>query len=236
MLTLAASLLLAVQLPSDDFTAPRDASVDASGAREIRIVAKGGTLRVTGRDGAGRVEARGTARASRREWLDEIRLEARRTGDVVEIEVVIPDRRWDADDRGDHRRLLDLVVDVPAGARLDVTDGSGDLEIRHVGALDLKDGSGGIRIEDVTGDLRVADGSGELEVRDVKGGVTVTDGSGEIVLRGISGTARVASDGSGSIEADRVGGDFVVEQDGSGSIDYRDVTGSVRIPSRKRRG
>ena len=61
MLALAASLLLAVQPLSDDFTAPRNASIDAAGARAVRIVAKGGTLRVTGRDGAARVEASGTA-------------------------------------------------------------------------------------------------------------------------------------------------------------------------------
>ena len=237
----------------DDFTSPRNATVDARGARRVEIEGRSGTLRVVGVDGLGEVRVRGTARASREGWLADIKLVARREGDAVVVRADIPDRdtrdSWDGEY---HTRALDLEVEVPKGIAADVEDGSGELEIRDVGALEVHDGSGSLEIEDVAS-ARIVDGSGEVRVRNVRGDVRVTDGSGTINVRDVGGALTVDEDGSGSIEAERVrgavtigrdgsgsidvrdvGGDFVVRNDGSGGIDYADVRGRVDVPRRRR--
>ena len=116
-----------------DYTAPRQASASAVGARRILVAAGAGSLRIEGKRGLTEVRARGTAYASERRLLDEIRLVATRRGDVVELRTEIPERHereWD-----DYQAGIDLVVEVPDSLALDVEDGSGGLEIRNVGPL-----------------------------------------------------------------------------------------------------
>lgn len=237
----------------DDYTSPRDATVDARGARSVTIEAAAGILRVEGRPGINEVRVRGTARATRQSRLADIKLIAERRGDVVFIKADIPDNNsgfWN----GDHYMGLDLVIEVPTTLRLDVSDGSGEAEFTNTGAIDLEDGSGSIDIRGAHGSVKIRDGSGSITIDGVEGGVIVSDGSGEIRasnvtgdftveedgsgsidVSGVGGTMRVESDGSGNIDVDRVAGDFVVDNDGSGSIRYATVKGSVRIPERRRR-
>jgi hypothetical protein len=243
-----------VRALGDDYTSPRNADVDARGARSVRIDAASGFLRVEGRKDIDQVRVRGTARASRKGWLDDIKLIAERRGDEVYIKADIPENdRGLFSMRGDWQAGLDLTIEVPVSLALDVDDGSGEAEFNNTGAVTLEDGSGeitirnahgnvsvsdgsgGITIEGVEGSVRVDDGSGEIRVRNVTGDFTVgSDGSGEIDVSNISGTMRVETDGSGNIDVDRIGGDFIVDRDGSGSIRYESVKGSVRIPDRDR--
>jgi hypothetical protein len=214
----------------DEYTAVRTADVDARGARRLEVEGRSGTLRIQGVDGLSQVRVRGTARASRRDWLDAIRLVARRDGDVVVVRADIPD--WNTRDDwsdGNGVRALDLVLEVPRGMAADVVDGSGELEIRGVGALDLRDGSGEIDVEDV-GSARIEDGSGEVRVRDVRGDLRVNDGSGDIRASGVRGSVIVASAGSGGVDVRDVGGDFTIEEGRGRGVTYRDVRGQVRLP------
>ena len=232
-LALAAPAL--AQSDDDDgrYTEPRNAEVDARGARVIRIHAEGGILRVEGRSGLNEVRVRGTARASRRGDLEEIQLTAERQGDVVVVRAEIPERgRGGFGSRNDYRGL-DLVLEVPETMALEVEDGAGDLEMHNVGDVELRDGSGGIELADV-GAVRIEDGSGELKLRNARGDVTIRDGSGRIDVGGVRGTLTVESDGSGSIDVFDVGGDFIVERDGSGGIAQSRVKGDVRIPRKRR--
>jgi hypothetical protein len=234
-------------------TAPRSARLNAAGARMARIEARAGTLRVEGRAGLTEIQARGTARASSRALLEQVRLTAERRGDVAYVIVDIPELRGDWNDDDEHASL-DLIVEVPKTLALDVEDRSGDLEVRGVGQLDLVDHSGEATIEDVGGRLRVRDGSGDLRIRDVRGDVTLEDGSGGVhldMIRGsvtvdrdgsgefeaenVTGSVRIASKGSGSVDVAHVGGDFVVARKGTGSIEHRDVRGRVDVPERDRR-
>ena len=241
----------------EDYTSPRNADVNAAGARSIRIEAAAGILKVEGRAGITQVRVRGTARTNRRNLLDNIKLIAERRGDEVFIKADMPDNNGRFWDRGrDYDELgLDLVIEVPNSLPLDVSDGSGEAEFVNTGALEfsdgsgevvvrgargdvrISDGSGNITIEGVQGSVRVEDGSGQIRARDVTGNFTVgDDGSGDIQVSGVGGTILVENDGSGNIDVDRVAGDFEVTHDGSGSIRYETVKGSVRIPDRKRRG
>lgn len=256
-LLLPAALVAAALVPADahaqrdgadDYTAPRNATVDARGARRVEVEAEAGVLRVTGVAGISEVRVRGTARSSHRERVDEIRLVARREGDVVVVRADIPDHSWGD---GNRWQALDLVIEVPEGIDVRVEDGSGEATLRGLGALDVRDGSGALEIEDVAsarivdgsgeielrrvrGEVRLSDGSGAIRMRDVSGSVTIDeDGSGEIVAEGVRGAVVIDRDGSGGIDVRDVGGDFTVGRDGSGGIDYAEVRGAVRVPRRR---
>ena len=236
------------------YTSPRNADVNAQGAKSARIEAAAGILRVEGRSGITEVRVRGTAKSERRSRLDDIKLIAERRGDEIYIKADMPEwrnRGWmDSDDN----MVLDLVIEVPTSLALDVSDGSGEAEFNNTGALELGDGSGEITIRNARGDVRVSDGSGNVTIEEVEGSVRVNDGSGnirgrnvtgsfivtddgsgDIDVTGVGGTMRVENDGSGNIDVDRISGDFVVEHDGSGGIRYDTVKGAVRIPERRRR-
>jgi hypothetical protein len=238
-----------------DYTAPRNAVVDAAGARSVEVEAAAGSLRIEGKAGLRQVQVTGTARSSSQRFLSEIRLIAERRGDVVFIKADIPDGD-EGRYRDNYSGALDLVIQVPQGINAEVSDGSGDAKVLNVGALEasdgsgdfsvegaasvrITDGSGNLRIENVGGDVRVSDGSGEIDVRNVTGSFTVeTDGSGSINATDVRGSVIVENDGSGEIEVNKVGRDFRVENKGSGSIDYSSVSGQVNIPDRRhgRRG
>ncbi len=236
---------------SSDYTSPRHAVVDASGARTVEVEAGAGSLRVEGKPGLRQVEVNGTARSSSQRFLSEIRLIAERRGNVIFIKADMPEQR--GFDDYNFSAALDLVIQVPQGMNADISDGSGDTRVSGVGELDatdgsgdfsvdgaagtvhITDGSGTLRIENVTGDVRVRDGSGEIDVRNVTGSFTVeSDGSGGITATDVRGSVIVEHDGSGNIDVSKVGRDFRVESKGSGEIDYSSVSGQVDIPERRR--
>ena len=216
-----------------DYTAPRQVSASTAGARRILVAAGAGSLRIEGKRGLTEVRAHGTAYASSRGVLDEIRLVANRRGDVVELRTEIPEQRggdWDNWQAG-----IDLVVEVPDSLALAVEDGSGGLEIRNVGMLDVSDGSGEMIIEHVRGSLTIRDGSGSIRVDDVRGAVEIpSDGSGSVELSHVAGSVHVGFKGSGSVDVDDVAGSFTVGTKGSGGVTYRNVKGAVQVPERGR--
>ena len=235
----------------DDHTAPRNATIDASGARLVRISARAGWLKVSGRQGATQARVRGTARASREGWLEEIQLRTERRGDVVEITVEISERDYVG--IGRFYRALDLDIEIPAGMAVEIEDSSGDVEVSGTGGVDIEDSSGDVEIMDAGGAVRVRDSSGDVRIERAKGSVSVQDSSGDIELRNIAGSVEieedssgeivaldvtgavhVARDGSGGIRVADVGGSFTVDRDGSGGISHRNVKGSVQIPRSKR--
>jgi hypothetical protein len=201
---------------SSAYTAPRNAVVDAAGARSVEVEAAAGSLRVEGKAGLRQVQITGTARASSQQILNQIKLIAERRVDLVFIKADIPDHD-DWNDRN-YSAGLDLVIQVPQGINADISDGSGEAKIYNVGSLEVSDGSGELTVEGAAGSVRINDGSGSLKIDNVGGDVTVTDGSGEIDVRNVTGSFIVESDGSGSISATDVRGSVIVQSDGSGSI------------------
>jgi hypothetical protein len=188
-------------------------------------------LRVTGRTDLTEVRVRGTARASSRDLLENIKLEAVRNGNQVEVRALLPESR---DSRWNEHAVLDLIIELPATLALDVDDTSGDITIESVSAkVRIEDNSGDIRVHNV-GDVWISDSSGSIDVRVVKGSVEIDDdSSGEIAVYDVTGSVHIGRDSSGSIDVSRVGGDFVVGHDGSGTIDYDGVKGKVDIPRKR---
>jgi hypothetical protein len=177
----------------DDYTAPRNAAVDATGARAVEVEAAAGILRVEGKPGLRQVQVTGTARSSSQQFLSQIKLIAERRGDVVFIKADIPDRDWGSGWRDDHWAGLDLVIQVPQGINAEVSDGSGDAKIFNVGSLEASDGSGGIHARDVKGSVVVeSDGSGSIEVQQVGRDFRVeSKGSGSIDYSAVSGAVNI---------------------------------------------
>lgn len=245
----AAPFLIGSAAHAQGYTAPRNAVVNAAGARIVEVEAGAGSLRVEGKQGLSQVQVTGTARASSQRILSEIQLIAERQGDRVFIKADIPEHDGYYDN---YEASLDLVVEVPQGMNADISDGSGDAKIYNVGELEaadgsgellvdgaqsvrVTDGSGSLTIENVRGDVRVNDGSGEIDVRNIAGSFIVeSDGSGGINATDVRGSVIVRNDGSGGIDVNKVGKDFRVDNKGSGNIDYADVTGTVDIPDRRR--
>jgi DUF4097 and DUF4098 domain-containing protein YvlB len=231
---LVAALVVAVapSLHAQWYSEDRTATVDAAGIRVVRIEAKAGELRVTGRRGVSDVVVRARARANEERYLGDIRMVAERRGDVVRVAADLPDIEWRSAWRN-VERALDLVIEIPEGVAVEITDTSGDVELSGTGDVELDDNSGDVTIDGVIGNVRLSDGSGEVVVRDVSGSVTVVDdGSGDLSATDIRGSVLVQEDGSGDITVRRVGGSFTVRSGGSGSIRSYDVQGNVSVPSR----
>ncbi len=230
------------------FQEPREAKLEVAGATSLRLIARAGTLDLGGVPGAREVTVAGQACASSAGALAGVKLRAERQGSQIVVEALVAE---DATPLAGGP-ALDLVVRVPASLAVEVSDTSGPLEIRGVGALRLEDGSGEALVEDVAGDVTLRDdagdltvrrvggalsilrdGSGQIDVVDVRGSVTIDeDGSGGIRVEKVGGSVRVERDGSGSIDVRDVAGDFVVEQDGSGGIRHEGVKGRVSLPKR----
>lgn len=223
-------------------------AVDLSASERLVIRAAAGELRITGVPGSGQAIARGTVCASRAEWAEASRLVVEE-GREARIVADLPDVHQGMS-FGNRYVSMDLEIEVPAEVALDVSDSSGDIEIRDVGVLELSDSSGGIEIIGADGPVTLHDSSGDILVRDIGNSVTVVrDSSGDIEIADVRGPVRVERDSSGSmdfndiegdviverdssgsIRAERVTGDFVVMHDSSGGIRSRDIGGDVRIP------
>lgn len=125
----------------------------------------------------------------------------------------------------------DLVVEVPAGKRVALAVGAGDVAARGVTAdLRLRTGSGSVDAADVRGEVDVDTGSGSVTVAGARGGVRVDTGSGSVALRDVEGPALGVDTGSGNVRASGVRARSVLVDTGSGSVRLDGVTApDVRV-------
>ncbi|MEO7067784.1 MAG: DUF4097 family beta strand repeat-containing protein [Rhodanobacter sp.] len=127
----------------------------------------------------------------------------------------------------------DLMASGIAGA-LTLKLGSGDVDARQVGSVDLRStGSGDVKVDGVNGDVHSGrSGSGDLSFSHVRGSVTVeSTGSGDVTLNQVGHNVDVGSTGSGDVTANDVDGDFTVRSSGSGEIQHNRVKGKVSVPA-----
>ncbi len=123
---------------------------------------------------------------------------------------------------------INLTVRIPKEMHLDISDGSGSIDVANlVGEMKIDDGSGSIAIEEADGNVEINDGSGSISASHVGGALDIDDGSGGIDLQHIGGGMKI-NDGSGSIAAQDINGDVSIN-DGSGDIDLKTVNGDVSI-------
>jgi hypothetical protein len=96
-------------------------------------------------------------------------------------------------------------IEAPEGVAVRGENGSGDLRLTDVAAVDVEVGSGGITVTDSSADVTVDTGSGDIRVRSVAGSLTASAGSGNIDARQVSGGSAQIKTGSGDVrlELDR---------------------------------
>src|SRR4051812_38114006 len=168
LMVLAAGASLA---RADDckFRAERAGNADAAGIQKVVIRAGAGDLKVDGRGGATRVEARGIACADKQDLLDATQISVRREGGVVYVETTIPQNSTYA--------YIDLGITLPDNVPVEAIDSSGDASFEQLGALNLTDSSGDLKLRNIAGALTLADSSGDLGI-DGAGSVKLSDSSG----------------------------------------------------------
>jgi hypothetical protein len=206
------------------FIADRQGKVDASGAERVEIVARAGDLLVQPATGPA-LSAAGRACASSQSLLDQTQLLVRRTGNVVEVEVRVPDSMIGV---GIFYASLDLKVQVPDGLPVAITDSSGDVTVDGVRVVRIRDSSGDILARHLPADVEIEDSSGDVRVEDAAGHVSISDSSGDIVVERAR-SVTIPRDSSGDISIERVAGNVRIEQDSSGDISVSDVSGNVEL-------
>jgi hypothetical protein len=95
----------------------------------------------------------------------------------------------------------DFSVTVPAGARAQLSDGSGDMTLRGLtGYVSAGSGSGNINASGLPRSAELQAGSGDIVGTSLSGPrLTVHDGSGNITINGLTSGQVLATDGSGDV-------------------------------------
>ena len=173
----------------------------------FRFFAQMGDITVT--EGTGtQVELR-AEKILRQGDVTDIAFNVRRTGEGVTICAVYEDSDECNDDgyRSEWKRwprnfrppTLSITIKVPAGTRLQVNSGNGDVSV--VGAhaeLIARSGNGRVRVSGTAGEVEAASGNGEVTVENVRGPVTAATGNGDVFVTAIQGPVS-ANSGNGDL-------------------------------------
>ena len=101
-----------------------------------------------------------------------------------------------------------------------VRAGSGDIVLGDVEAdADIKAGSGDVRLRSVGGATRVATGSGNVEIGDGHGALSLKSGSGDLAVGATAGDASLST----------ASGDLSVGRIDRGKVQLRNVSGDIRL-------
>lgn len=197
--------------------------VAVDGAKSLRLDGWTGSLTIRGKEGATVVHAEGKACSSDAKLLDQISLKAEKSGDAINLQVVHPDRI------GMVNAYMDLTIDLPANMIATVDKNSGSVLIENIAGLDVTKGSGDLEVRTIKGDLRVKTNSGSAKVTDVTGATTYEGGSGDLVLRNLKDKVTIQDKNSGTFTAEDLGGDFEAYEIGSGDMTLVKVAGTVNL-------
>jgi hypothetical protein len=115
---------------------------------------------------------------------------------------------------------VELTITAPAGARLDLSTGSGKVEVSGFDAgAQIHTGSGNVVAQDLAGDVALHTGSGSLTIGEIVGRLKADTGSGGIDVQGMDGELE-AHTGSGSVAVTEAAGPARLST-GSGGLEYR---------------
>ncbi|HEX5961435.1 MAG TPA: hypothetical protein VFY97_09355 [Rhodanobacteraceae bacterium] len=254
LLLASVSLLAVASYASADepcrYSAPRNAEIDATGLKLLKVGIGPDNLAIHGEPGLTRIVVHGTACASSEKWLEGVQLEAARHGDTASVIAHDGDHGIVISLFGRAYAYLKLEVRVPQSLAVELDEGSGDASATGLAALDASLGSGDLDVHEIAGAFKLSVGSGDVEasgvgsldlsslgsgdvgVSDVRGDARIGSvGSGDLGLTGTRGSVSVGSIGSGDVKVTGVGGNLEVDSVGSGDLQIRNVTGNVTVGS-----
>lgn len=228
------------------FTENRDLQLDLGGAKTLVIEVNQHDLHVEAGSGPARLSGR--ACASNADWLRDLTLTQRHSGDKLVVSLRREGKRGLV--VGNNYAWLDIRGSVPADVMVQLKVGSGDAHIEGAKSLSVDLGSGdadalrtqgSVHATVGSGDLLVdgaeslnllSVGSGDANVSNIRRDVTVGSiGSGDVDLRDIGGDLRIDSIGSGDTDVRQVRGNVEIGVVGSGDTGLRDITGNLRVGS-----
>ncbi len=120
---------------------------------------------------------------------------------------------------------------------VNLSTGSGDIDLEDVGRASVKSGSGDVVIGIIEGDADVKVGSGDVRVRSVGGAVRVATGSGRVELGAGHGALSlksgsgdlVVTSASGDVSLTTASGDLSIGRVDRGTVHLRNVSGDIRV-------
>lgn len=230
------------------YSAPRNADFDAAGLQALALELGPNVLTLRGEAGLTRIVVHGTACASNRDWLPQVKIDTARSGAMLHLIADNGDHDVNLSLFGGSYAYLKLDVRVPAALATRLTIGSGDADAARLARLDATVGSGGLKLAGITGPLvlRVGSGdvvgsavgsldlaslgSGNVSLTGVGGAAAVdTVGSGDLALKDVRGGVTLQALASGEVKLDTVAGGVTVGSVGSGDLAARQVTGNVSV-------
>lgn len=142
--------------------------------------------------------------------VTDIAFQLRRTGEGVTICAIFEDddectddglrseRRWNWS-RNFRPPSLNVTIRVPAGVRLRVHSGNGDVGVTGAHAeLIARSGNGRVRVSGTAGEVEAASGNGEVTVENVRGPVSASTGNGDVRVSTVQGPVSARS-GNGDL-------------------------------------
>jgi len=153
---------------------------------------------------------------------DEVTVTESQSGDRVEIAVKLPRHHSGF---GFGHRSVEIVLQVPRQANLDVQTGDGSIDVEPVsGHLSLSSGDGSISAKGLAGDVRMHTGDGAIHASGLDGRLTADTGDGHMTVQGRFELLDLGT-GDGGIDAEVAPGSKVASawslHSGDGSITLR---------------
>lgn len=119
----------------------------------------------------------------------------------------------------------DLIVQVPAGVRVEAHQAVGELDAANVaGALSLHTSTGDIGISGGRGDVRAESASGEIGVQNTGGDLNLSTASGDVGVQNATARRIEIEVASGSIDVQDARADEIRLETASGAVRVRRAT------------
>src|ERR1700682_376739 len=169
----------------------------------INIRAGRGDINVRASDSA---QIRVSGKKNVRSWNES---EAQRLSESASVEIVQNGDAYEIRpkgfDIGDTRVGMDLDIDVPAKATLNVVSRKGNISISDMSSpVTVSNQNGNVEVRNIGGDVSIDIHRGDVKVSDVKGDVKISGKGGEIETVNASGGLTLDGEFHGPIRADKV--------------------------------
>lgn len=207
----------------------RQLNLDLNGIKSVVFDVGQHKLRLDGTPGSSG-SLQGRACASNREWLSQLVVEQKRSGDQLTV-TLRRDGQWKGVFIGQNYAFLDLSGSLPVNLPVHVKVGSGDAWITGTASLEVSVGSGDLEAKRIAGTVSASVGSGDIELDQIGPLKVSSIGSGDVIARSVRGDTHVGSIGSGDFELDGGQGNVDIGSIGSGDADLRNITGNVTVGS-----